>query len=118
MSPGLLHFKQPAISQAAFDNLKEVKNRLPLEDNTLIIARHGLEWWAGWALHCKTGNEKEVDSETPGQNRQVLFLHQKKGMERQVPEGNLHGFREPQPPFGELVEVLDTEFFRAYRWED
>lgn len=119
-SPGLLHFKQPAISQAAFDNLEEMKSRLPLEGNTLVIARHGLEWWAGWALHCKTGNEKGVDGETPGRYRQVLFLHQKKGEEPSGPMAadNYPGFREPQPPFGELEEVLDTEFFRVYRWEN
>ena len=118
-SPGVIRFKEPVITQAAFEELESLKTQLQLDENTLVIARHGLEWWAGWALHCKTGNEKGVDEETAGKYRQVLFLHQKKGKESSGPMAadNHPGFREPEPPFGEMVEVLDADFFRVYAWK-
>ncbi|MCB9347531.1 MAG: hypothetical protein H6573_08440 [Lewinellaceae bacterium] len=118
-SPGVLHFKQPVISQAAFNDLEGLNAQLQLNKNSLIIARHGLEWWAGWALHCKTGNEKGVDEETAGKYRQVLFLHQKKGQESSGPGAadNHPGFREPEPPFGEREEVVNSEFFQVYVWK-
>ena len=118
-SPGVLHFKEPVISQAAFNDLEGLNAQLQLNKNSLIIARHGLEWWAGWALHCKTGNEKGVDEETAGKYRQVLFLHQKKGQESSGPGAadNHPGFREPEPPFGEREEVVNSEFFQVYVWK-
>ena len=116
-SPGVLHFKQPVLSQAAYDELEGLKSQLPLDENTLAIARHGLEWWAGWALHCKTGNEKGVNAETPEQYRQVFFLHQKKGKEERGPAGKHPGFPEPEPPFGELLKTRELEYFQVYRWQ-
>lgn len=119
-SPGVLRFKQPVISREAFEELESLKASLQLDESTLIIARHGLEWWAGWALHCKTGNEKGVDEETPGRYRQVLFLHQRKGKEPAGPMAmdNQPGFREPEPPFGKLEEVLSLAFFKVYEWKN
>ncbi|MCO6491558.1 MAG: hypothetical protein J5I98_24290 [Phaeodactylibacter sp.] len=119
-SPGLMRFKQPVISQAAYEELETLKGQLQLDENTLVIARHGLEWWAGWALHCKTGNEKGVDADTPGRYSQVFFLHQKKGKELSGPMAmdNHPGFREPEPPFGTLEEILNREFFQVCLWKE
>jgi hypothetical protein len=33
------------------------KTGINIGPNDLVIARHGLEWWTGWVLRCRTGKE-------------------------------------------------------------
>jgi len=43
--------RQPSIDMFAYKDLQNIKKYIPENsDSTIIIARHGLEFWTAWAL--------------------------------------------------------------------
>lgn len=54
---GFTGSRSPAISSDSFADLKTIKTGINIGPNDLVIARHGLEWWTGWVLRCRTGKE-------------------------------------------------------------
>lgn len=40
--------KQAVIDQPAVENLNRLKSIVKSDDHTIIISRHGLEWWIGF----------------------------------------------------------------------
>ncbi len=116
---GVLGFKKPVITSKAYAELIQLKEYIPVGDNTLVIARHGLEWWTGWALQTKIGNERGIDETVLKDYEKVIFIHQKKGVNVLAPEGKdlfYNVFKEPNPPFGKLNELYTTEFYSVYEW--
>ena len=46
--PSSLRFMQNVtISQGVYEELSSLKNAVAEPENTLVVARHGLEYWAG-----------------------------------------------------------------------
>ena len=116
---GVLRLKKPVITSTAYAELIQLKEYIPVGDNTLVIARHGLEWWIGWALQTKIGNEKGIDQTVLKEYENVIFIHQKKGVNELAPGGKdlfYKVFKEPNPPFGKLNELYTTEFYSVYEW--
>jgi len=116
---GVLRLKKPVITPTAYAELIQLKEYIPVGDNTLVIARHGLEWWIGWALQTKIGNEKGIDQTVLKDYENVIFIHQKKGVNVLAPGGKdlfYKVFKEPNPPFGKLNELYTTEFYSVYEW--
>lgn len=67
---------QPAISPEACLELRALSVHIPNPDHTLIVARHGLEWWAAWALETKVARDFAVEPDAWQKYKTVLFLRQ------------------------------------------
>ena len=62
--PGILHAAQggtPVITVEAAAELHSMSPNISAPEKTLIVARHGLEWWTAWYLHTHIAHENVVD---------------------------------------------------------
>ncbi len=93
---GIRHVKQggqPVITLAAADELRSLADDISAPKKTLIVARHGLEWWTAWFLHTHIAHADALKDSDWQNYQQIFFLRQKAGM--QVPLG-------PRPGNGQL----------------
>jgi len=109
---------QPAISVEAFNELKKLKDQVEISDKTLIVARHGLEWWTAWALDVKVVQDKALIKEDWKKYDRVLFLEQLKGKSAFGPQGSkISLFPEPKiPRNAELIFI--NNYYRLYEAEE
>jgi hypothetical protein len=100
--PGILHSLQggrPVITTQAADELRSMSSNIAAPDKTLIVARHGLEWWTAWYLHTHIAHENAVTAADWKNFDNVYLLHQKAGM--QMPGGPMPGMPgQPDRQFG------------------
>jgi len=102
--PGILHASQggrSVITTQAADELRAMSSNISTPEKTLIVARHGLEWWTAWYLHTHIAHENVVTAADWKNFANVYFLRQKAGM--QMPGGPTLGrpdrqFRQGGPP--------------------
>lgn len=79
--------KKPCIDDLAFRDLQNIEKYLPEnKENSIIIARHGLEFWTAWALNVRVGQDRATDKIGLDKYSNVIFLQQK-SEERQGPLG-------------------------------
>lgn len=108
---GVIESKKPAITQESYNDLFNLKEKIVDADNTLIIARHGLEWWVAWALQVKVVQDKAFDQTVFEKYSAVILLNQKKGINQLHGKDNI--FYEPFIPGMERV-IYDSNYFAAY----
>ena len=89
------NIKPPSITKEAFQDLKNLAPYISEPDETLIIARHGLEWWTAWQLHTKVGQDKSISNETFLKYKQIICLVQLDGINQLHPPGQKSPFHEP-----------------------
>ncbi len=68
---------KPAVSE---DGLRELRSLAPLiatPKNTLVVARHGMEWWTAWALHTHIAQVPALRSSDWQDFEAVYFLRSK-----------------------------------------
>ncbi len=117
--------KRPCIDDQAFQDLQNIKKYI-FEDkkNTIIIARHGIEFWTAWTLNVKVGNDRSIDKLGLEKYKNIIFLQQK-NEERQGPSGR-SPLRKPgpgeggPPPMGPPVPenfnlIYNSSYFNAYQ---
>jgi hypothetical protein len=92
-----MKMKSPSITEEAYLDLKNLETKFPEPENTLIIPRHGLEWWVAWQLHTKVGQEKSLTPETFDHYNKVISLVQLNGRIK-VQAGKRSPFHEPYSP--------------------
>jgi hypothetical protein len=109
--------RSPSISAESFRELRQIRSVVTQPEQTLLVARHGLEWWAAWVLETDVTQTPSLSPEVWEQYVQVLYLVQLKGSA---------GFGPPAsgpsgPSFPEVVippdsEILfEGEYFRLAR---
>jgi hypothetical protein len=49
--------KRSHITETAYQELKKIKQHVKFKDKTILITRHGLEWWSGFLLDTKIGQD-------------------------------------------------------------
>jgi hypothetical protein len=70
--------KKPCIDDQTFHDLQNINNYLPEnKENSIIIARHGLEFWTAWALNVSVVQDRAMDKIGPDKYRNIIFLLQK-----------------------------------------
>jgi hypothetical protein len=105
--PGILHAVdggRPVITVQAAEELQSMAKEITAPTKTLVVARHGLEWWTAWYLHTHIAHENAVTAADWKNFDNVFFLHQKAGM--QMPGAPMPGmpgqpdrqFRPDRPP--------------------
>lgn len=109
--------KKPCINDQVFDELQNI-NKYVAEnrENSIIIARHGLEFWTAWALNVKVVQDRAMDKIGLDKYRNVIFLQQK-NENRQEPFGRIL-LRKPgigisgPPPMGPGMDRSVPENFK------
>jgi hypothetical protein len=82
---------RPVVSE---DGLRELRSLAPLianPDKTLVVARHGTEWWAAWALHTHIAQVPAMRT-SDWQNFEAVFFLRSKNDNRPPPGGGPGGF--------------------------
>ena len=121
--------KKPCIDELAYLDLRNLKSHIPAtRENTIVIARHGIEFWTAWNLNVKVGNDRSMDKLELDKYKNIIFL-QYKNEERHGPPGN-GSLRTPQfftgkdstdrPPRGAQVPqdfklIYSSPYFNAYQ---
>lgn len=73
------------ISKKAYHDLIKVKNAIRDPNSTLVVTRHGLEWWSAWVLGTDVAQQNVVTNATFDAYDDVLYLVQLKGTENVGP---------------------------------
>jgi hypothetical protein len=108
----LVKSKPASIRKAAYNDLANLGQTVA-GDQSIIIARHGLEWWTAFRLGVKVAQAKAIDDTLWKNNVHVFVLHQTDGFG--IPP-EMSPFREPHlPPAAE--KVYESAYFRLYRWD-
>ena len=92
----------PTISAAAFGELRALTAQVTQPNRTLVVARHGLEWWSAWTLHTHIAQSRAVLASDWSKYDTVLFI-QEKGTRRhggERPDRKPMDRRGPPPGFG------------------
>lgn len=95
--------RQPSISEESYLELNQIKKIIDKPDSTLIVARHGLEWWVAWVLRTKVAQDKAINPDTWLHYDTILFLEQLAGSFGYGPSGPFG------PPFREVKIPPDAE---------
>ena len=103
----IIKTKSPAISNEAFKDLEKLASKIDNE-NTLIIAKHGLEWWTAWQTKAKVGQEKAIDEATFSKYETVISLSIKEDDNRQS-----HATPFPNPYAPDTTPLYESEYFKA-----
>lgn len=75
---------KPVISTKTYAELKSLTPRIKAPTQTLVVAPHGLEWWAAWALHTHVAQASALTAETWLKYREVWFLEGKSRMSDRI----------------------------------
>ncbi len=70
---------QTTISAEAMPELAALQPYIPQPAKTLIVARHGLEWWVAWTLKTKIAHGNTVADTDTQKYEHVLYIQQTGG---------------------------------------
>lgn len=114
----LLSFGRPNYSnmnKTLYTEMTKLKNVLPEEERTLIVARHGMEFWSSWIFRNMAVRQEELAEVYWRWYTKVYFLIQKKDKSPFGPAG-LFGKPFPEPAIPEKSErVFENEYFVVYK---
>lgn len=105
------HLKEPVIDAGAYENLKELKPIIKDGNETIIIARHGLEWWTAWVLQTKVGQDKAIDNSIFEKYKNVIFVTQMDGFGNDRERTSFH---EPTVPQNSRM-IFSSVYFKAFK---
>ena len=103
--------KETVIDSSAFENLKELNSVIESGNKTIIIARHGLEWWTAWALNTKVGQDKAIDKAFFEKYKNVIFITQINGFSNDKQRTPFH---EPTVPQNSEM-IFSSHYFKAFK---
>jgi len=99
--PAVPRLRQPSIPPESRGELEGLRDIIPDPGRSLVIARHGVEWWAAWLLRTKVSQEFGVEPSVWQEYAAVYYL-----VMRPPLPGNGRGFGSPLPlgpaPFPEV----------------
>ena len=105
------HPKETVIDENAYADLKKLQSVVTSNSETLIIARHGLEWWTAWILKTKVGQDKAIDKSTIDKYKSIIVLNQINGFSSEMERSPFH---EPFVP-DNATKIYSSEYFKAYK---
>ncbi len=71
---------RPVVTEEAQAELKTLVPLVKDASSTLIVARHGLEWWTAWTLHTHIAQAQALSSEDWKKFKEVWFIQPKGNM--------------------------------------
>jgi len=110
---GFTAIRKPAITTESYQDLKRFRDKVEIRGDDLVVARHGLEWWTGWVLKCRTGKEYCLRQGDWDKYPAIYLLRQVKGNNYPALKGS-DQFSEIMIPESS-VQVYTSDFFNLYR---
>ncbi len=105
--------KKSVIGRLAYEDLQNLNKFITgNRDSTIIITRHGIEFWTAWALEVKVGNDRGMDKLNLDNYKNVIFLQPKQEAGKK-PIG-MHPQHEPPIPKNSQL-VYSSAYFNAYQ---
>ncbi len=102
--------KEVVIHESAYDDLKNLNSIIKKDNKTIVIARHGLEWWIAWALELKVGQDKAMTGDFYSRYKNIYFIHQ---LNTGSTKERRTQFREPLiPPNADCI--YSSTYFNLY----
>lgn len=102
------------MNETLYSELIKMKNVLPEEERSLIVARHGMEFWSTWIFRNNAVRQTELAPVYWRWFNKVYFLIQKKDISPFGPAGIFGGsFREPTIP-QKSRRLYSGEYFELY----
>ena len=77
---------KPVVSEAGLCELRALAPLIATPGKTLVVARHGMEWWAAWALHTHIAHVPALRS-ADWQNFETVYFLRSKIDNRPMPGG-------------------------------
>jgi hypothetical protein len=113
LSAGILRNGRPAsITEPAYRELHQMVGLITEPKKSLVVARHGLEWWAAWVLATNVAEAYRVDAKTISKYPAVFYLQQIADTPSYGPAGPAGPpFPEAQAPC-EAEVVFEGRYFR------
>jgi hypothetical protein len=113
LSAALLRYGRPAsITEPAYRELHQMAGLIIEPKKSLVVARHGLEWWAAWVLATDVAEAYRVDAKTISRYPAVFYLQQIADTPSYGPTGPAGPpFPEAQAPCGAEV-IFQGRYFR------
>lgn len=105
------HPKEPVINDSAFKDLKKLNSVIQNDNEAIIVARHGLEWWTAWVLHTKVGQDKAIDNTFFEKYKNVVFITQINGFSN---DNQRTPFHEPIVPQNSEM-IFSSEYFKVFK---
>jgi len=107
-----------SISEEAYEDLFKLKEVIENPGKTLIIARHGLEWWVAWILKTDVAQEHTISEKTWNNYYNIYYIKQIKGQS----DFGVFGpgstpFPEPNIPEDAKIAYKD-EYFKLFLVEE
>lgn len=109
---GLSGRRSPSISPESYAGLQQLKSEISIAPGDLIIARHGLEWWTGWVLRCRTGKEYCLRIGDWDKYPHIYLLRQKTGNNYPAQQGTGQFAEFPLPE--NAGKIWSNRFFDFY----
>jgi hypothetical protein len=121
--------KKPCIDDQMFDDLQNINKYIAEnKEKSIIIARHGLEFWTAWALNVTVVQDRAMDKIGLDNYRNVIFLEQKNEDEQgpfgrrplKKPGNGMSGHPPMGPGMGRSVPknfklIYSSSYFNAYQ---
>ncbi|MBT3243137.1 MAG: hypothetical protein HN352_08300 [Bacteroidetes bacterium] len=92
-----------SIHPDALSELHEMDQVLQINDDDLVLARHGLEWWTAWALNCKIAQTHMMETSLFSNYRRIYLLNQHYRPNKQYHRGQVQFEEPPAPPGSEIA---------------
>lgn len=105
------HPKETVIVKIAYEELRKLNSVIKNDYETIVIARHGLEWWAAWALHTKVGQDKAIDSVFFEKYKNVIFITQINTFREDKQRSPFH---EPSVPDNSEI-IFSSEYLKVFK---
>lgn len=103
------------MNKKIYDKVLDLRSHIPMEKRTLIVARHGLEYWLKWILRNDTIREEDLTSIYWRWYKNIYFVHQKKDKPPFGPVG-IFGKQFSEPAILENSKlVYSNDYFDLYK---
>ncbi|MEW5816208.1 MAG: hypothetical protein AB1798_12535 [Spirochaetota bacterium] len=120
VAPVLPQASLPTIAEESYSELLSLREMIVDPDNTVVVARHGLEWWAAWALDADVIPTIGATPDLWERYDTVLLLQEtrvRNGSTRPGPrdDASTTRFVEGTPPVEGANVVFEGDWYRLSR---
>ena len=113
----LIEPKQSSISTDSYKDLAFVADEVSNPEQTIVMVRHGLDWWIVWQLKTKIAQSHiKVDKSMVSKYKDIMFLRQNKGHNDLYP-GPGSPFFNPSVPKNSIL-LYKSDYFELYKRTD
>jgi hypothetical protein len=102
----LIEGPRPIITAEALKELQSLVPDVQAPRATLIVTRHGLEWWTAWTLHTHIAQERALTPQDWHHYQHVWFLQQQGGRGRGPGSGSMGPPRPPESSMPSTALIL------------